>query len=459
MSHVASKPFLTVGKRKQLDPDHAAVAAHRQDLVSRAPHLALSNAVRGIGTRGLRYFACDHRRAYQTVLGLVWLLDGGLQFQRFMYSKAFIQSLKANTAGQPHWVVNSIDWAANIANHDLTVFNTLFALIQVLIGLGLLYRPAVKPALALSIAWSLVVWWFGEGFGMIFTGTASPLTGAPGAALIYALIAVLLWPSARPAGLVPVRTARAAWGALWLGMVYLWLLPANSSGGATFTAIMMAPAGMSVPDGQLWLTRLDTRAELAALGHGALIALVFAGVSAAIAVAVWRNWRPLPFLALAIVLNLGYWVLGQNFGGIFFTHNATDPNAGPLFVLLTLVLYSLTPIGRPAVARTPPRPGRLLAILASGVAIAVAGAAVGVSAAWGNSSTTSPPPKQSVAYAPAFGPAPKPTALGTLRRHRGGRVALDEFSARGNTAMLTLLLTDRPRTSVPVRDLYRSTAS
>ncbi len=37
--------------------------------------------------RGRVYFASDTRRALQTVLGLIWLLDGALQFQSFMYGK------------------------------------------------------------------------------------------------------------------------------------------------------------------------------------------------------------------------------------------------------------------------------------------------------------------------------------------------------------------------------------
>jgi hypothetical protein len=54
-----------------------------------------------------------------------------------------------------------------------------------------------------------------------------------------------------------------------------------------------------------------------------------------------------PFVVLAVVLNVGYWVIGQGFGGIFYTNSATDPNAGPLFVLLAVVVVSLT--GRPSV--------------------------------------------------------------------------------------------------------------
>src|SRR5262249_51996842 len=62
-------------------------------------------------------------------------------------------------------------------------------------------------------------------------------------------------------------------------------------------------------------------------GRGLVIALVLAFASAAIGVAVAINWRARAFLAVAIVLNLAYWVLGQGMGGVL-TGSATDPNAG-----------------------------------------------------------------------------------------------------------------------------------
>ena len=42
------------------------------------------------------------------------------------------------------------------------------------------------------------------------------------------------------------------------------------------------------------------------------------------------------------MLNLAYWVLGQEFGGIF-AGGATDPNAGALFVLLACAMWTLVP--------------------------------------------------------------------------------------------------------------------
>jgi hypothetical protein len=288
------------------------------------------------GTRLRDYFTSDDRRFFQTALGLIWLIDGMLQFQPFMYSKGFIAMLTGTASGQPYWLASSTDWVAHTTQHDMTLFNTLFALIQVSIGLGLLYRRTVKPALALSMAWALGVWWFSEGFGMLFAGTADPLTGAPGAVLLYAIIALLVWPGERAGGLLGIRGARMVWATLWLVMAWSWLLAPNSSANATTNAIMSAPGGG-------WLHSLQSSIATGAKGHGLVIALVLALLSAAIGIGVAANWRPVQFLALAIVLNLGYWVIGQGFGGIFYTNSATDPNAGPLFILLALVVLSLTP--------------------------------------------------------------------------------------------------------------------
>jgi hypothetical protein len=44
------------------------------------------------------------------------------------------------------------------------------------------------------MAWSISISLGGEGVGMLFTGSASPMAGAPGAALLYVLGAVLCWP-------------------------------------------------------------------------------------------------------------------------------------------------------------------------------------------------------------------------------------------------------------------------
>jgi hypothetical protein len=300
---------------------------------------------RSVGARARAYFFSDAKRTVQTVLGLIWLLDGGLQFQAFMYGKGFIQFLTNLTVGQPHWVSSSVTFGATTLHSHQTVFNTAFALVQIAIGVGLLYRPTVKPTLAASFGWALVVWWFGEAFGMMFMATtpmggapmASALTGAPGAVLLYALIGAMVWPNGQPGGLLGVRGARAVWAALWLVTAWLWLVEAGGANGIT-NAINAAPSGMS------WLSTVQDWFANAAKGDGVAIGIVLGAVSAAIGVAVAANWRPKAFLTVAVGLNLLYWVVGQGFGGIP-QGGATDPNAGLLFVVLAYVMYTLTPYG------------------------------------------------------------------------------------------------------------------
>jgi len=279
------------------------------------------------------YFASDARRTIQTVLGLVWLLDGGLQFQSFMYSNGFVQMLKGGASGQPHWIAGSVDWGARIANGDLGVWNTLFALTQVAIGLGLLYRPTVKLALAGSFAWVLIVWWFGEAFGMLFMNGANPLTGAPGGVLLYGLIGLVVWPNDRVGGLLGALGTRIMWGALWIVMAWCWLLAPNSSANATHDAIAGASSGMG------WLDRILGHAANATSGNGLAIAIVLALLSAAIGIGVAVGWQARTLLWAAIYLNILFWIFGQGLGGLA-TGSATDPNSGPLFVLLAAAVYA-----------------------------------------------------------------------------------------------------------------------
>jgi hypothetical protein len=282
------------------------------------------------------YFVSDSRRTIQTMIGLFWLLDGGLQFQSFMYSNGFLQTLTGMEAGQPHWLSASIAWGARFAHTDLGVWNTLFALTQVAIGLGILYRPTVRLALASSVAWALVVWWFGEALGMLFANAANPLTGAPGAVLLYALIGLIVWPNDRPGGLLGIRGARITWAALWSVAAWAWLLAPNSTPNATRDAISSAPSGMS------WLSTVQHHAATIAGGNGELIAIVLAATSLAIGIAVAADWQPRTFIWLAVYLNLLYWVLGQGLGGLA-TGTATDPNAAPLFIVLAAAVMTQLP--------------------------------------------------------------------------------------------------------------------
>jgi hypothetical protein len=288
----------------------------------------------------------DARRVLQLALAAGWLLDAVLQYQSFMYTKAFGQMLAGTASGNPSVIAHPITWDATLVEHHLAALNTIFATIQLLIGLGIAFRPTVRLALAVSVAWSLGVWWFGEGLGGVLSGTASPLNGAPGAVIIYALLAVLLWPADRDiadrdiaapctaARAVGARVARGLWLVLWLGLAYFTVTPANRAPQAISGMI----AGMESGNPS-WLAALDRGAASLVSGQGLAASVALAVALVLIAVGVYL---PAPaaraILVLAIVVALVIWVFGEAFGMIM-AGGATDPNSGPLLMLLALCYW------------------------------------------------------------------------------------------------------------------------
>jgi hypothetical protein len=310
----------------------------------------------GAGAEAARR-APDVRRVLQLALAGIWLLDGLLQYQAFMFSHGFSQMLAGTASGNPGVVASPITWDATLVGHHAVLLNTIFATVQVLLGIGIAWRPTVRLALAASIAWSLGVWWFGEGLGVVLTGSASPVNGAPGAVIIYALLAVLLWPADRekPAPFTAARAvgapvARALWLVLWLSLAYFALLPGNRAPQALNGMI----AGMESGEPG-WLAALDRNAASLVAHQGLAAAIVLAAALVIIAAGVYLP-RPAArtTLVLAIVVAAVIWVVGEAFGGIL-AGGATDPNSGPLLILLALTYW---PAGATvtAPARTTPAP-------------------------------------------------------------------------------------------------------
>jgi len=284
----------------------------------------------------------DVRRALQLVLAAVWLLDGVLQYQPFMYTKAFGQMLAGTAAGSPSVVANPITWDATLVENHLVLVNTIFATIQLLLGLGIAFRPTVRVALAASVVWSLGVWWFGEGLGGILSGAADPLNGAPGAVIIYALIAVLLWPADRPGAPAPFaaaqavgsQVAKALWLVLWLSQAYFVLTPDNRAPQAANG--MIATMNSGEPG---WLATLMRGAASLVANQGLATSVAFAVAFVLIAVGVYLPAAAAKVtLVLAIVVAAVIWVFVEAFGGILAS-GATDPNSGLLLGLLALTYW------------------------------------------------------------------------------------------------------------------------
>lgn len=290
----------------------------------------------------------DARRALQLALAGLWLLDGVLQYQPAMFTPAFSRMLAAGAAGNPPVIARPITWDATLVGQHLVLLNTAFAAIQVLLGLGIAFRPMARLALAASVAWSVAVWWLGEGLGGVLKGGAGPLDGGPGAVIIYALLAVLLWPADRPGAAAPfvaaravgARAARTLWLLFWLSLAYFALTPENRAPQAVSDMI----TGMEHGEPR-WLAAMMRGAASLVAGQGLATSVALAVALALVAVGVYRPARAArATLLLAVVLAAVIWVFVQAFGGILAS-GATDPNSGPLLALLALAYW---PSARPA---------------------------------------------------------------------------------------------------------------
>jgi hypothetical protein len=332
---------------------------------------------------GTRWEEPGWRRALQLALAALWLLDAVLQYQTFMFSQGFPRMLAATAAGNPGPVAGPVTWSAHLIGTHPGAATAASGTLQLVLALGIAWRPTVRVALAASIAWALAVWWLGEGLGGVLTGAASPVTGAPGAALLYALAAVLLWPArhvgGRPggrdradrrqrlapfvaAGAVGAPAARALWFVLWGGLAWLAVLAARGHG--------LLPGGDTAPAGAMasgdpgWLRSLGAAASGLAGRHAAVATMVTIALLAVIAVG---GYLPVPgaraALCLAVLAAVAMWAAGQDLGGLF-TRATTDPGTAPLLVLLAAAYWPLprtatsaqVRAGGRGLAHSPPEP-------------------------------------------------------------------------------------------------------
>lgn len=294
---------------------------------------------------GTRLVLNRWRRGLTLALGGVWLLDALLQYQPYMFTSAFpTQTIQPSGQGSPIWVSGPVDWAANLMSTNLIVWNALFATTQLAIALGIFWPKTRKIALVGSIAWALGVWWMGEGMGGTFAGPMSPWMGLPGGALLYAVIAVLVWPSESDidesvAAASPMRAdgSKLVWLVLWMGFAVETVIPANASGDSLSQAII------TMNDGEPGWVQWINNTLASAVGDNGWPVCVIAAIGFAFA-AIGIFYRALTKAALvvAIVLSLVIWI-AEDFGGIF-SGSGTDPNTGPLLILLALCFW---PLGAP----------------------------------------------------------------------------------------------------------------
>jgi hypothetical protein len=266
--------------------------------------------------------------AVQVALGLLWLLDGILQLQPAMFTARFAREVILPAAdGQPGFVAWPIHQAAHLILWAPGPINAVSALIQIGIGIGLMFRRSVRVAIVLSLVWSLNVWILGEGMGGLGGGKVMVLTGAPGAVLLYAVLAAAVWPEHDR----PARWLTGAWVSLWVGGAILQVLPSQGSNRA-----IRASVSANADSAPGWLRSVDHTflSALPSTGRSVVIGLVALQLIIGLAALAPRSYR-VGGIVLGIMFAAVAWIIGESLG-TYWTGLATDPNSAPLIALMAL---------------------------------------------------------------------------------------------------------------------------
>ncbi len=276
------------------------------------------------------------RRHLRLCLAALWLLDGALQCQPSMFTRNFSQSILAPASrGLPSVLAAPLHLLAAVVAAHPVLTNTGAALIQIALGAGLLSRRFTRLALGASIAWASMVWMAGEGFGGVATG-ATMLVGAPGAALLYVVLAVVAWPSPSREGERPSWWALPAWSSLWLVGAGLQLVAGNDS--SMSLTMALRSAGASSPR---WIARIDQGLAATHLPRWTPAVVIALDVL----VAMWAlvpGWTRQVSLGLGSAFALAQWLVFQGLGDLT-SGQSTDPNCGPLIVLLAWATLGAAP--------------------------------------------------------------------------------------------------------------------
>jgi hypothetical protein len=284
----------------------------------------------------------------QRIVGVLWIIDGLLQIQPQMFTMNMINGMMTPLSqGQPAPIAANLNWWIAFITTNLAAVNWGIAVLQVTLGLCFVTGRWMKAATIISVVWAIAVWYVGEGLSLLLTGQSSVLTGAPGSVVFYALLALIFfadWTAPDEGREAPRERPQIRWAlaSFWILAALLQLQPHWWQPQQISNVI----SGLSSP-GTLSGLVLDPSLHWAASAtSGIEVPLNLALVGIFLVLGLGLFFAPpaqsKPWLIATIALSLVIWWFCQGLGMVL-TGMATDPNSGPLLVLLAVACWAMVP--------------------------------------------------------------------------------------------------------------------
>jgi len=317
--------------------------------------LLLSGRVRTFNLSAAGVEESRSRSLLRYGFGVLWIVDGILQFQPSMPLGLGNNVVAPAMDGTPGWLHHLMQAGINMWNaHPLTLAVGA-AWIQVGIGLLLIVSNGGlgRFSAGVSAGWAGLIWLIGNGAGGIFSPAGSLLFGWPGATLFYVVAGV--WIAADPRifvekfSLLTIRFLSVVAG---LGALRQCLPSDGFWRGGNANALTAMTQSMTQAAQPHWVASVALHGGTVAgtLGGGFNLAVVLwlAVTSVGLWIAPKHQWSwPSWSLALFGVL---FWLVAQD--AAFFGGLSTDLNS-----LLPLAVLGV--VAAPKVASAPPLPRRL----------------------------------------------------------------------------------------------------
>ncbi len=295
-------------------------------------------------------------KVIRLIIGWLWVLDGLLQLQPKMFTSAFADKVILPMAiGQPMVVSLPIHWVASLFLINPSLFNSLIAIVQLAIGILILFRKTSQSGLLAAIVWGLLVWSLGEAYGGMLAGNFSLLMGSPGAGLIYAIISLSIY--AKRDDEVPSFWLTLVWLGVWLLGSMSFVLNFHSLG---LVDAMLTGNFSNMPH---WLAYINNYFHLL-IGSLAnhRVAVTNSGMAMKMAKPINSSssyWFIIVFALIELLVGFGvllnknirktavvlgclilvmFWLVGQR-AGDYYTGLMTDLNTAPLLIIIGAVLF------------------------------------------------------------------------------------------------------------------------